>query len=118
MEEKKSWPFEIVGLALIAGASVIAWIVFGSYKVVAGIWTGGLMGIINFKWLGSIIRGVFSEGNKVGYTIRYLLKFIFVIASSALLIFSKIADPLGFITGFTLIVITVSLKGADLTNRS
>lgn len=116
-DNESGWPFEKVGFAFIACAA-LAGLQMSGLKMAGGILSGGLIGIANFKWLGSIIKGAFSEGNKAGYTIKYLLKFLFVIGSSSLLIFSKVVDPLGFITGFTLIVITVTLKGTDLTNRS
>lgn len=114
MDEKKNWPFEIVSLALVLLASIAGWLI-GSNKAFAGIWAGGLIGIINFRWLGSIVKGALSEGKAAGYTVRYLLKFFFVVSFSALLIFSKAVDPLAFLVGFTIIVITVSLQGTELT---
>lgn len=118
MDGKRNWPFEITSLILIVVASLAGLAIFGSYKVAAGIWAGGLIGIINFKWLGSIVKGALSEGRAARYTIKYLLKFFSVIAVSAFLIYSKLADPLAFMVGFTLIVITVSLQGTDFTDRS
>lgn len=112
------WPFEITCVVLILAASLAGLIIFGSYKVFSGVWTGGLIGIINFKWLGSIVKGAFSEGSAARYTIKYLLKFFFVITVSAFLIYARLADPLAFLVGFTIIVFTVSLQGADFTNRS
>ena len=118
MDGKRNWPFEITSLILIVVVSLAGLAIFGSYTAVAGIWAGGLIGIINFKWLGSIVKGALSEGNAVRYTIKYLLKFILMITVSGLLIYSKLADPIAFMVGFTIIVITVSLQGADFTNRS
>lgn len=111
-------PFEITCVILIFVASVLSWFIFGSYNIFIGIWAGGLIGIINFKWLGSIVKGAFSEGGAAQYTIKYLLKLFFVITVSAFLIYSRITDPLAFLVGFTIIIITVSLQGADFTDRS
>lgn len=90
----------------------------GSYKLPAGILAGGLIGLINFKWLGSIVKGAINQGKTARYTAGYLLKFLFVVTISALLISSRLVDPLGFIIGFTLIVVLVTLIGTDLINRS
>ena len=111
-------PFEITCVILIFAASVLSWFIFGSYNIFIGIWAGGVVGIINFKWLGSIVKGAFSEGSAAKYTIKYLLKLFFVITVSAFLIYARLADPLAFLVGFTIIVFTVSLQGADFTNRS
>ncbi|MBI4745152.1 MAG: ATP synthase subunit I [Deltaproteobacteria bacterium] len=105
-------------MALIFAASVLSWFIFGSYNIFIGILAGGLIGIINFKWLGSIVKGALSEGGAARYTIKYLLKFFFVITASAFLIYARLADPLAFLVGFTIIVFTVSLQGADFINRS
>jgi hypothetical protein len=115
---KSDWPFEMIGLTLISGASVAGWLMLGSHRAFTGIWAGGLIGMANFKWLGSIVKGALAEGKAAGYTARYLLKFLFIVASSALLIYSRLVDPLAFLVGFTLIVITVSLKGVEMINRS
>lgn len=112
------WPFEITSLALVLAASAVGWLIFGSYEIFTGVWAGGLIGIINFRWLGSIVRGALSEGSAARYTIKYLLKFFFMITASALLIYSRLADPLAFLAGFTIIIVTVSLQGADSTDRS
>ena len=111
-------PFEITCVILIFTASVLSWFIFGSYNIFIGIWAGGVIGIINFKWLGSIVKGALSEGGAAKYTIKYLLKLFFVITVSAFLIYSRITDPLAFLVGFTIIIITVSLQGADFTDRS
>jgi len=111
-------PFEITCVVLIFAASVLSWFIFGSYNIFIGIWAGGLIGIINFKWLGSIVKGALSEGGAARYTIKYLLKLFFVITVSAFLIYARLADPLAFLVGFTIIIFTVSLQGADFTNRS
>lgn len=105
-------------MVLLLAASLAGLAIFGSYKVFSGIWVGGLIGIINFKWLGSIIKGALSEGSAARYTIQYLLKLFFVITVSAFLIYARLVDPLAFLVGFTIIVFTVSLQGADFTNRS
>lgn len=112
------WPFEITCVVLIFAASVTSWFIFGSYNIFIGIWVGGVIGIINFKWLGSIVKGALSEGGAAKYTIKYLLKLFSVITVSAFLIYSRITDPLAFLVGFTIIVFTVSLQGADSTDRS
>ena len=111
-------PFEITCVVLIFAASLAGLFIFGSYNIFIGIWAGGLIGIINFKWLGSIVKGAFSEGSAARYTIKYLLKLFFVITVSAFLIYARLADPLAFLVGFTIIIFTVSLQGADFTNRS
>lgn len=111
-------PFEITCVILIFAASVLSWFIFGSYNIFIGIWAGGVIGIINFRWLGSIVKGALSEGGAARYTIKYLLKLFFVITVSAFLIYSRITDPLAFLVGFTIIIITVSLQGADFTDRS
>lgn len=113
MDMKKNWPFEITSLVLVVVISLAGWLISGSHKVPAGVLIGGLIGLINFKWLGSIVKGALSEDRAARYTARYLLKFLFVVTTSALLIFSCVVDPLGFITGFTLIVIMVSLSGTE-----
>src|SRR3989304_1259049 len=111
-------PFEITCVVLIFAASLAGLFIFGSYNIFIGIWAGGLIGIINFKWLGSIVKGAFSEGREARYRIKYLLKHFFVITVSAFLIYARLADPLAFLVCSTIIVFTVSLQGADFTNRS
>lgn len=118
MDGKKDRPFEITGLIIVLMASSAGWLLFGSYNVPAGLVAGGLIGVINFKWLGSIVKGALSEGNAARYTVKYMLKFLFIIIASASLIYSRVADPLAFLVGFTIIVATVSLKGADSIERS
>lgn len=108
------WPFEITSLMLVLTVSVTGWLIFGSYKLFTGIWAGGFVGIINFKWLGSIVKGALSEGNTARYTINYLLKFFFVITVIAMLVYSRLVDPLGLIVGFTLIVALVFFRGTEL----
>jgi len=114
MDGQRSWPFEILSLAIVLTACIAGWGIFGSYKVPAGVFAGGLIGTINFRWLGSIVKGALSEGSTARYTIKYLLKFLFIVSVSALLIYSRKVDPLSFMLGFTIIVITVALKGLTL----
>lgn len=109
MGTKKNWPFEMVSLALISGASAIGWLIFGSHKVFTGVWAGGLIGIANFRWLGSIVKGALTQGKTAMYIVKYLLKFLLVAVFSALLIYSRLVDPLAFMVGFTIIIITASL---------
>lgn len=118
MEEgrgRNNRPFEVVSIFLIVAASAASWMISSSYKVPLGVLAGGLIGVINFKWLGSIVRGAFSKGSAAGYTVRYLLKFLFVILFSGFLIYSRVVDPLAFLVGFTITVIIVSLQGTELT---
>lgn len=108
------WPFEITSLVLVLAVSVTGWFVSGSYKLFTGILAGGFIGIINFKWLGSIVKGALSEDNTVRYTINYLLKFLFIITGIAMFVYYRLVDPLGLIVGFTLIVALVLIRGTEL----
>lgn len=114
----KNWSFEEIGLAIIIGLMAVGWLAFNSYRIVAGVLAGGIIGIINFNWLGHIIKGALSQGGAARYTVKYLFKLFFVIVLSAFLIFFGTVDPVAFIVGFTLMVITVSIREPRLTNRS
>ena len=115
---KNNWSLELVSFALVAGVSFIGWLISGSYKAVIGAWAGGLIGIINFNWLRIIVKGALTQGRAGRYTASYLLKFLFVIVLTTLLIYSRLADPTAFLAGFTIIVLTMSLKGHKFSNRS
>lgn len=114
----KRRPFETAVAALLAGLSIAGWLIFKSYTVFTGVWAGGLIGVINFKWLGRIVKGALSQGGAARYTVKYLLKLSFVVIVSVLLIFFRVIDPIAFVAGFTISVIAVSLLGAELMNRS
>lgn len=115
---KNNWSLELVSFALVAGVSFIGWLISGSCKAVTGVWTGGLIGIVNFNWLRIIVQGALTQGRTARYTASYLLKFLFVIVFATLLIYSGLADPIAFLAGFTIIVLTVSLKGHKFSDRS
>lgn len=117
MGTKKDWPFEVVSLALISGASAIGWLIFGSHKVFAGVWAGGLIGAANFRWLGSIVKGALTQGKTAIYIAKYLFKFLLVAVLSAMLIYSRLVDPLAFMAGFTIIIIVAFLQGTEFISR-
>lgn len=112
--------FEIISLAIIAGVSLAGWPILGSYRISTGVLAGGITGIVNFKWLGRIVRNARREKatGAAGYVLRYLFKLTVIAVILAVLFYSRMVDPLGFIAGFTITVVTVSVFGADLINRS
>ncbi len=116
----KTRSFEIVSLALVAGTAAASWLIFGSHKMATGVLTGGVVGIANFNWLGRIVRNARQEKatGAAGYVFRYLFKLTIMAIIIAVLFRSRMVDPIAFITGFTLTVITVSVFGAELINRS
>ena len=115
---KNTWSLELASFALVAGVSFIGWLISGSYKAVIGVWTGGLVSIINFNWLRMIVKGALTQGRAARYAASYLLKFLFVMVFATLLLYSGLADPLAFLAGFTIIVLTVSFKGHKFLDRS
>lgn len=78
--------------------------------VIIGILLGGLIGLINFRWLAHIVKGAMSEGKAASLTIKYLLKLLFVAVTTAALLYSRLVEPVAFITGFSITIIMVILR--------
>lgn len=83
-------------------------------KALLGILLGGLIGVINFNWLAHIVKGAMSEGKASHFTIKYLLKLLFVALTTAALLYLRLVEPIAFITGFSITVIVVIFLGSKL----
>lgn len=93
-------------LALLAGGALI----FGSLRFAAGVLAGGLLAIVNFYWLVSILKRVlFLPTGKAGRfaQLRYVLR----LALLALVIWTLIVkvgiDAIGLLVGLSVIVINI-----------
>ncbi len=102
-------------LAMIYGALflVAGGVVFRSFPVVLGIFLGALIMVADFFWLTRLVRQAFLSGTRPskGFFLKFGLKFVFLLAIVALVIFFTPVNPVAFLVGLSVSVLGILTDG-------
>lgn len=90
-------------------AIVIVSTVLGSWFVTTSILIGAVIGTVNFYLLTKSVKNTFSgklQKAKISIIRVYYLRFVAIVVIIGFLIFKNMINPVGFIIGFSAIVMT------------
>ena len=96
-----------IGFLLLGG------LIYPSFPVVLGIFLGALIMVADFFWLARLVRQVFFIKGKTtaGFFLKFGLKFIFLLAIVALVIYFTPVNTIAFLVGLSVSVLGIITDG-------
>ncbi len=86
-----------------------------SLPVTMGVLAGGVLVIINYRWLGRSLFKVLSDphrGAEKGFKRNYLFRLLFIASSIYLLLVRGGVHPLALVVGLSVVVINIAITTA------
>ena len=92
---------------------ILGGIIFRSWTVVLGVFLGALIMVVDFFWLTRLVRQAFLMKGKPtgGFFLKFGLKFIFLLAIVALVIYFTPMNPIAFLVGLSVSVFGIVTDG-------
>lgn len=97
----------LILLPVALGSAFIEW-----WRLPAGVLTGGVLALINFRGLARGVRGLLGAGQGMGRMIflsQFRLVMLFIVLG--LIVYLKLVNIFGILAGFTIVFGVVLLEG-------
>lgn len=105
---------EIKGALMILIAGALAFLLWDMMAPLSLI-LGGVLGLINLRWISKTIRGILGGRNPGGAKRALAFSYIFKLGILGLLLIAVLKNrafnPMAFLSGFTLIIMVIILEG-------
>lgn len=102
----------IIGSSVLLAVLVVAGLIFVSFPFAAGVAAGGVVAIVNCRWLYSILQQAMSLPARQAVRfaqLRYVLRLgIIAVIVSLLILYGKI-NILGLLLGLSVVVVTITV---------
>jgi len=111
--ERRVWrnTFVVIAIAL-CGAVVLA-----DLRFTLGVSIGSILALLNFRWLQSSLRGVLAVGSRKvppGTTMKFILRWLIVLAAVFLASRTRFVDPAGMTAGLFAPAAAILIEAAFL----
>ncbi len=92
---------------------ILGGIIFKSWPVLLGIFLGAFIMVVDFFWLTRLVYQAFLFGEKTPklFFVKFGLKFIFLLAIVALVIYFTPMNPIAFLVGLSVSVFGIVTDG-------
>ncbi|HWC76305.1 MAG TPA: ATP synthase subunit I, partial [Blastocatellia bacterium] len=96
--ERRVWRniFVVIAIAVLSAA------VLADLKFVFGLVVGGMLALVNYRWLHSSVRGALATGEKkapAGTTMKFVFRWVIVAAAIYLASLTGLVEPIAMLIG-------------------